>query len=177
MPTMTRDDLVSVMQDRRGAFFTTIVAETAPPVRKTNNPHPNVKKISRVNGMLNWIYENSVNRQRTKENQPLDANGDVEHFVAKPRKWGQRVRRDDGSVTPLVENKGKHYLELKVERSLGYEYRDNGQTIDPSVIEPFLPKREEGARQEVDDPVILRDYSVENIQQITIDGIVYEITN
>lgn len=176
MPTMTRDNLVQIMQNRRGAFFATIVAETEPAVRKTNNPYVGVKKISRVNGLLNWIYENSVNRVRIKENQPLDNNGDVEHFVSKPRKWGQRIKREDGSITPLVEHKGKNYLELKVERSLGYEYRHNGQIVDPTAIEPFLPKREEGARQEVDNPVILRDYSIENIVQITIDGIVYEIT-
>lgn len=177
MPTMTRDQLVETMQGRKGAFFATIVAETEPAMRKTNNPYVGATKISRVNGLLNWIYENAVNRQRIREDQPLDANGEVEHFTAKPRKWGQRVKRNDGTVTPLVEHKGKHYLELKVERSLGYEYRHNGQTLDPAVVAPFLPNREEGARQEVDNPVILRDYSIENITQITIDGIVYEITN
>jgi hypothetical protein len=177
MQTMTRGDLVNAMQTRKGAFFATIVAETDPRLLKTGNPYVGTTKISRVNGLLNWIYENAVNNQRVRENQPLDNAGEVEHFTALPRKWGVRVKRTDGTVTPLVEHNGKHYLEVKVQKSLGYEYRHNGATIDPAKVEPFLPKRKEGARQEVDNPVILRDYALENIQQITIDGIVYELTD
>ena len=177
MQTMTRGDLVNAMQTRKGAFFATIVAETDPRLLKTGNPYVGTTKISRVNGLLNWIYENAVNNQRVRENQPLDNAGEVEHFTALPRKWGVRVKRTDGTVTPLVEYNGKHYLEVKVQKSLGYEYRHNGATIDPAKVEPFLPKRQEGARQEVDSPVILRDYALENIQQITIDGIVYELTD
>lgn len=60
------------------------------------------------------------------------------------------------------------------QRSLGHEYR-LGETLDPQAVAEFLPQRKEGARQKVDNPVVLRDYSIENICQITIDGIVYEI--
>lgn len=173
--TMTRDDLVSALRDRRGAFFVTLTAETDPRMRKTGNPYVGAVKRSVVNGLLNWIYGNAVNNQRVRENQPLDAAGEVEHFTPEPRKWGTRIIRADGTVTPLVEHKGRFYLELKVERSLGYEYRLGGTVIDPAVVEPFLPERTEGARQEVDRPVILRDYSIESIQQIVLDGVVYEI--
>lgn len=175
MATMTKADLVSVLMDRKGAFFGTIVAETDPRMKKTGNPYVGATKISRVNGLFNWIYENAVNRQRCREEQPLDAAGEVEHFTALPRKWGVRVKREDGTVTPLVEHKGQFYLEMKVERSLGYEYRKDGATLDPKAVEAFLPERKEGTRQEVDNPVILRDYSIESIRQITLDGIVYEI--
>lgn len=175
MATMTKADLVSVLMDRKGAFFGTIVAETDPRMKKTGNPYVGAVKISRVNGLFNWIYENAVNRQRCREEQPVDASGEVEHFTALPRKWGVRVKREDGTVTPLVEHKGAFYLEMKVERSLGYEYRKDGTTLDPKAVEAFLPERKEGARQEVDNPVILRDYAIESIRQITLDGIVYEI--
>lgn len=176
--TITRSDLVETMKGRRGSFFVTIVAETDPRLLKTNNPFTGVRKISRVNGLLNWIYENAVNNQRVRENQPLDTAGDVEHFHSMPRKWGSRLRREDGTVTPLVEHKDKHYLELKVQKSLGHEYRDgNDAVIDPAAVAPFIPKRKEGERQEVDNPVILRDYAIENITQITLDGVVYEVTD
>ena len=175
MSTMTKTDLVEVLMSRKGAFFGTIVAETDPRMKKTDNPYVGATKISRVNGLLNWIYENAVNRQRCRENQPLDDIGEVEHFEAHPRKWGVRLRREDGSITPLVEHKGSFYLELKVEKSLGYEYRKDGVTLDPKEVEQYLPKRKEGARQQVDNPVILRDYCIDNIKQITMDGIVYEI--
>jgi hypothetical protein len=176
--TLSRSDLVEKMKGRRGSFFVTIVADTDPRLLKTGNPFAGVRKISRVNGLLNWIYENAVNNQRVRENQPLDSTGEVEHFDAKPRKWGERIRRDDGTVTPLVEHKDRHYLELKVQKSLGHEYRDStGAVLDPAQVAKFIPNRKEGERQEVDSPVILRDYAIENIVQITIDGIVYEVTD
>ena len=118
MATMTRSDLVEKMKGRKGAFFVTIVAETDPRLLKTDNPYVGTTKISRVNGLLNWIYENAVNNQRFRENQPLDNNGEVEQFTALPRKWGVRVKREDGTVTPLVEHKEKQYLELKVQQAL-----------------------------------------------------------
>jgi len=175
MPTLSKSELVDHLMGLRGAKFTTIVAETDPRMRKTGNPYVGATKISRVNGVVNWIYQNAVNNQRCRENQPLDHQGEVEHFEPEPRKWGTRLRHDSGHVAPLVEHKGKHYLELKVERSLGHEYRLNGETLDPQAVAEFLPQRKEGARQKVDNPVVLRDYSIENICQITIDGIVYEI--
>ncbi len=175
MATMTKADLVSTLLTRKGAFFATIVAETDPRMKKTGNPYVGAMKLSRVNGLFNWIYGNAVNRQRVRENQPLDPAGEVEYFEPHARKWGNRLRRPDGTVTPLVEHKGQHYIEVKVERSLGYEYRLDGTTLDPKAVEAFLPERKEGARQEVDNPVILRDYAIESIRQITLDGIVYEI--
>ena len=175
MATIKHSDLVSVLSTRKGAFFATIVAETEPAMRKTGNPFVGATKISSVNGLLNWIYQNSVNNQRARENQPLDAQGEVEHFTPVSRKWGKRIVRQDGSVTPLVEHNGQFYLELKIQKSLGHEYRLGSLTIDSKDIEPFLPQRTEGARQMVDNPVILRDYRIDNIRQITMDGTVYDV--
>lgn len=175
MPTITKNQLVDRLMNLRGAKFTTIVAETDPRMRKTGNPFVGATKVSRVNGVVNWIYQNSVNNQRVREGQPLNQQGEVEHFSPEPRKWGQRLKHETGHVAPLVEHKGKHYLELKVERSLGHEYRLNGETLDSQDVAEFLPKRKEGARQKVDNPVVLRDYSIENIRQITIDGVIYEV--
>ena len=173
MPTISKTQLIDRLMNLRGAKFATIVAETDPRMRKTGNPFVGATKISRVNGVVNWIYQNSVNNQRVRENQPLDNAGEVEYFEPEPRRWGTRLKHDTGHVAPLVEHKGKHYLELKVERSLGHEYRLNGQTLDPQDVAEFLPERKESARQRVDNPVILRDYSLDNIKTITIDGVEY----
>ena len=175
MATLSQAELVNNLQGIHGAKFTTIVSETDPRLKKTDNPYYGAKKIARVNGCINWIYQNAVNNQRYRENQPTDEDGNIEHFTAEPRKWGVRIKRTDGSVTPLVEHKGQYYLELKVQRSLGYEYRLGDDVIDQTLIEPFLPRKTEGARQKVSRPVILRDYSISSIRQITLDGIVYEI--
>ena len=56
MPTLSKSELVDHLMGLRGAKFTTIVAETDPRMRKTGNPYVGATKISRVNGVVNWIY-------------------------------------------------------------------------------------------------------------------------
>lgn len=168
-------ELVELLMNLKGSKPVTIVTETKPQMRKTGNPFNEAVKVSRVNGIINWVYQNSVNAQRLRENQPIDNTGEVEHFTPKPRKWGVRLTKENGQVAPLVEHKGRHYLELKVERSLGHEYQMGDRTIDPKEIAPFLPVRKEGERQMVDSPVILRDYAIESIRQITMNGETYVV--
>jgi len=158
---MKLGELKAALASRKGTSFVTIVALTDPRMRKRGNPYiGRVQKRSTVNGAIGWIYQNSVNRERARENLEPD-------FEAFPRKWGQRIKG-----TPFVEHKGKTYLELKVERALSTEYLLDGEVVDKSVIEEWLPKRKpEGERQEVDRPIILRDYDLANIKAITFDGI------
>jgi hypothetical protein len=160
---ITVAELEAILASRKGATIATIVAETEPTMKKTNNPFVGATKISRVNGMINWHYENAVNKQREKE-------GHEEVFFSAPRQWGERIKREDGTLTPLVRHKGKAYLELKVQNSLGYEYRHNGAVVPAEMINPFLPQKKEGARQEVEKIIVLRDYALENIRQIVLDG-------
>jgi len=155
----------------RGCRPLAFVAETTPELR-TGNPFGGktrihrLRKLSRVSGMVGFRYENSVNNQRMREGTPVDALGEVMEFVAEPRKWG--VRREG---SPFVDHKGGVYLEVKVERSLGHEYRlDDGTPVDASIVEPWLPSREEGRRQMVDRPVVIRDYKLENLREVTING-------
>jgi hypothetical protein len=157
----TLEEFKSALLERKGTTFVTIVAETDPKLRKRGNPYAGrVTKRSRVNGAIGWIYGNGVNRQRIREGLDPD-------FEAFPRKWGERIKG-----TPFVEHKGNTYLELKVERVLGTEYLLDGEPIDRSLIEEWLPKRKpEGERQQVENPVILRDYNLANIKAIAFDGI------
>jgi len=147
-----------ILEETKGAKPVTIVAKTFPKVRKTNNPHPNIVKVSRVNGMVNFIYENAVNNQRKRE-------GETPDFEAAPRQWGQRIEG-----TPLVKHNDKTYLEFKVERSLDYHYEDNGIMVPEDEVAPFLPKRSESSRQNVEKEVILRDYAIENIVSVRMNG-------
>lgn len=158
---MKLGELKAALASRKGTSFVTIVALTDPRMRKRGNPYiGRVQKRSTVNGAIGWIYQNSVNRERARENLEPD-------FEAFPRKWGQRIKG-----TPFVEHKGKTYLELKVERAISTEYLLDGEVVDKSVIEEWLPKRKpEGERQEVDRPIILRDYDLANIKAITFDGV------
>ena len=157
---MTLGELKAALASRKGTQFITIVAVTDPRMRKRDNPYiGRVQKRSTVNGAIGWIYQNSVNRERAREDLQPD-------FEAFPRKWGERI-----SGTPFVEHKGSTYLEMKVERVISTEYLLDGEPVDRSVIEEWLPKhKSEGARQEVERPVILRDYNLPNITSITYGG-------
>jgi len=167
--TITRNELIATLLTRRGASVVSIIAKTEPKFRKKLDGQPNpyigdVIKTSHVNGMMNWRYENAVNAQRERE-------GNGEHFTAHARKWGQRLSREDGTITPLVEHKGKHYLELKVERSLSHQYSGQDGTIhDDETINPWLLARSKSKRQETEKEIIVRDYAVDSIHQIRLDG-------
>lgn len=170
---LTVEMLASMLAQHRGATPVTLVARTVPPMRKTGNPLAgDVVKVSRVNAIIGFLYENSVNNQRLREQGE-----DAPLFESHPRKWGRRVL-----PSPLVEHTDKkgnfiRYLEVKVQKSLGYEYRSisTGTPIPDAEVECYLPKKVEGARQEVENPVILRDYDLRNILEIRMLGADYEI--
>ena len=162
-PALTQRQLEQILGQLRGATFVTLLTRTEPSMNKGGNPfHGKVFKISRVNGVANFKYANSVNRQRGRE-------GKVEDFRPEPRKWGQRVEG-----TPLVFHKGQTYLELKVERSLGHSYVwANGDVMSDEEVEQLkshLRKRKQPETQGTDKEIILRDYKLSNIIAITMNG-------
>lgn len=192
MLQMKRSDFVELVKNLKGALIVSLIAKTVPAMRKTGNPfmsvtetpfdlieseflfkpkkkkiwHTNCHKIAYINAIINWKYANAVNNQRARE-------GNDEYFKPEPRKWGKRIEG-----TAWVEHKGRMYLEVKVQRSLGHKYFDNaGQEIPREQVEPWLPKRKEGTRQEVDRPVILRDYALDSITQIKVSGEIYSLVD
>lgn len=167
---MTIPILTKFLLDRKGAEFVSLVSATRPRMLKKDrytgepNRYGSVVKVSRISGLLGFRYENSVNNQREREGGERD-------FVAEPRRWGQIVTRHDGRPSPLIEHHSEHYLEIKVEYSLGTTYLDEGGTERTfAELAGFLPQRSESPRQELDKPVILRDYALTSIRKLTIGG-------
>lgn len=156
MKTITKSELTDLLKTIRGTTFLSIESQTKPKL-KSGNPFPHLVKISHVNGCAGFNYENSVNRQSVKE----DGNAD---FEAKPRKWGKRIPK-----TPLVEHNGKFYLELKVENSNSeyFDYSSNNKRINPESVKDWQYKK--SSRQGVKNEVIVRDYSLDNIQRIKLN--------
>jgi len=149
-----------------------IVTRTEPTMRKTGNPFVgNVRKISTVHGVINWHYATEVNKQRNREQSFTVVNGmpqinEVEVFEAQPRKWGVRLEN-----SPFVEHREKFYLEVKVNDTQTPQYVDNndkpivGEELDQ--LKSFFPVKKEGARQQVEKPVIVRDYDFDNVVALT----------
>jgi len=164
------DQLVDLMRNNKGATPVTIVARTEPGMNKTGNPYMGkVFKVSRVNGMIGFRYENAVNKQLARE-------GEVADFVAKPRKWGTHI---DG--TPLIEHKGNYYLEMKVEKSLDHRYEDaSGNELDDvtlDLVRAFMPVKNKPVSQGTEKEIICRNYKVEKILSITYRGTCYLVTH
>jgi hypothetical protein len=165
---ITSEALVELLLTVRGAKIVSIETRTEPrllakhPSSGAPNPFKgNVVKVSRVNGIINWRYGNSVNRQRVREGLAPD-------FAAVPRKWGVRL-----PGTPLVEHDGRTYLELKVERFMEQRYDSlDGRELPFAAVEAYLPSRG-ASRQGVEREIVVRDYDLANIVSLRLDGVVY----
>lgn len=187
----------------RGAKAVTIVARTKPKLSGGKKcPYAGVEKISTVNGMINFNYENSVNNQRERE-------GNEEVFESAPRQWGKRLYETPEEVenpnsSQRIDRKRKNprhlpfvaknweddtiteeefnqipdeelYLEMKVQGSAGYIYMMNGVEQDKDLVNAYLPKSSDSGRQEVEKPIILRDFKFEGVEDITLNGEFYKV--
>ena len=189
MDTMTVDQLVDRLLDQRGAKCGfRLVAETSTRLNKTvrdadgkrvPNPVHGTTKLAEVEVTLNPIHQNNVNKQREREGQTPD-------YVAGECQWGKRLFREDGTVVPIRILDGKpHAMVVKFERSLHREFLRDGKPVSETeaaeIAKQLAEKNEKSTeaaqeKQEVEKPVIHLTYSFENIRQVTLDGVVYEIT-
>lgn len=164
--------LKSICLNNNGRPIPKIVSlesETVPPLRK-GAPWADLRKRSFTNGVINFIYSNSVNNQRIREGQPLDREGNIEIFYAIERTWGRRLRG-----TPLVAYRDKLYLEVKIQKVLHNIFLVSNSQIATELVNPWLRRKTESGRQQVDKPVILRDFALESLRSITVNGKNYAI--
>lgn len=158
MKEFSQQELRVMLEARRGTSIITFTSVTDAKLKKRGCPYQNVKKHSRVNAMVGYDYENSVNLQRGREGAETD-------FQAKPRQWGERI-------SPLfVEHKGNLYLTVKVQRAVEKPryFGSDGVEIDLGDLAPWLPSRRPTG-QGLESEVIHREYSLANIKSITLGG-------
>jgi hypothetical protein len=179
LPTVSCDQLTNTLKQLATPVIATIEAITEPKLNKRGNPlFGRVKKHAIVNGVIGaWNYQNSVNNRRMIEADPqTQADADaVAFFESLPRCWGERLKD-----SALVEYKGGFYLEIRCKTAVKVNYLVDGRAATQAeldVIKAFTPQRKEGERQELNQPIILRDYKVENIQSITYAGQSVVVTN
>ena len=172
METMTREELRKHFLDKKGTSFGTVLVFSPAKVNKKDkdknpNPFDAVYKMSRLNGVIGYDYEHSVNLERGREGLETD-------FVAEKRAWGKRVNRY------LVEHKGTWYLTMKVQRVIGdvtYWLDDLKTQIEKVELLPFMTEKDETTRQGVDKVVIHRDIKLSSILEITFEGKAYQLTD
>jgi len=178
MQIINSTELETMLRGLNKPLIVTLLTDVEPEMvkkdRETKEPNPflgRVRKASRVNGIIGaWNYTNSVNNQRVRESdaETVEEVEAVPTFEALPRTWGERL-----TGTALVHHKGQHYVEIKVERAIETVYMVDGREATEAEVEQikrYLPKKTEGARQEVEKVIVLRDYKLESIKGLRVHG-------
>lgn len=169
---ITLKQLQELLTASKGAKIVTFVAVTDPVMKNSvlinnveyENPYLNLcVKVSRVNGIVNWHYANAVNNQLKREGKETD-------FIPQPRKWGTRLDNSPFVAHVLKDGTNRLYLEVKVEKSIDNVYYDatTGMIVPIEEIELWIIKKKPNPVTEKE--IILRDYLVNNIATIVIDG-------
>lgn len=132
-------------------------------MRKTNNPYSGcgIVKKELLNGIIGYIYSDSVNRIAIKEDKELRN--------AKPHPWGDM---DSKHLFRIHRKTGKHYLSMRLTNAnvIGF-FKQNGEQIDENTIRPFIPEKKKSSTQEdLNGEVIALDYNLDNIEYINAFG-------
>lgn len=172
---LTQDQLKHTITEISGATFAQIQMRTEPKMRKTGNPFMGrVEKISTSNVTLGAIYENSVNRQSGREDNPKK--GD---FKAQSLQWGEWL-----IPNKIITHKGKLYLRAQVNAHMvpDVEFEIDGKPVTGPrkfYMESFIQTRKPSKRQteEQGNEKEVKPFTVafDNIETIKEGGTVYQI--
>jgi hypothetical protein len=136
-------------------------------MRKTGNPFWGLGIVKRetLNGVIGYIYANSVNRLASKEGK--------DEREAKRHPWGDM---DDKHLFRVHRKTDKPYLSMKVENVTVHGFfAPDGTQIDESAIRSFIPKKSKSSTQsDLEGEVIPRDYNMDNVRAIRMRGIEIE---
>lgn len=161
MKKITTAEMIEMVRNQNGCTFATIKTNTDPKPKKSC-PFNKVEKISHLNVMIGFNYENAVNNQRSREEVEAE-------FKAAPRRWGKRVD------LKTVEHNGKTYLTTATLNHYSTEYKADGNPIPSEAIAMHLPKKSTSSRQDVEKQIVYRDFDANNVTEITMNGETYKI--
>lgn len=135
--------------------------------RVTGEPQalPSVRKITTINGIINFNYTKSVNKQREKSGLPTD-------FVAQSSFFKYEA---DGEINKVIvckkDDETKKYIRMKPEKVLAVTFTDEaGNILEEDAIKDYLPENKslEGLSN-------CATISLENVKAFTINKENYEI--
>ena len=161
MNKITKEKLIEKLIERKGSTFVAFRALTEAQKSKAKDAEK-VYKLSWVNGIFNFNYENSVNNQIEREGKEIE-------FTAKPRQWGRHV------ALGVIEHKGRYYLQVKVERALAKpRFFWRGRNVAKAMVAHLL-RESSASNQPCDKEIVCRDYSIDNLISISMDGKRYRL--
>lgn len=158
---ITRSELVGLFLQQKGAKLCTLIYSSDARVRKTSNPHPLVTKTVRVNCVANYNYSRALQKRLANLGQNPIAGKEVHD-----RTWGVRVGQ-----TPIIEHKGKTYIDVMVGKVLDIKYKDteSGKELTYEDVKDFLPNKDPST-------VKVANISTDNIMSVKMGGVEYEIS-
>jgi len=157
--------------------FISFTAITTPDMRRTGNKYADTaRKVTIGRGEICWRYSSAVNRQRARENSDRPKRA-LTRFVAQARKWGSRLKGTPlVSYTSPTDKTRLLYLEIKVEaRTEHYFDSKTRKRIPATKINPFLKSASAQPQQGVNREIVLRDYRLDHLAELTLNGTRYTI--
>lgn len=126
-----------------------------------------VTKIANIGCMIGYKYENSVNKQRERENELKD-------FMSKPL-WKGKGKRLTTAISTHIE-KGTFYLTYKKQQTFKSFHFDTALNFIPArLLKPFYPKSDPAKYQGIDKPVYHREILLENVRKVKFMKTTYNI--
>lgn len=178
MRLATTSELVGEVEtiSRKGARPLSIRMACPPPLLKYSRedgracPYYNVVKRSYVSGMLNFVYERSVNRQRVREEKPATFTSEANWFVHLPT--------DPRAIVSYHEDHSRKYLQVKSQRAIvSRYYNGDGTPIDFADVREYLPHKTKPKKQQLDHPVYTFTVSLANIVSLSCDGETFAVVH
>lgn len=140
---------------------------TTVPVLKGGKSNPMQGRVQKHNtGASIMVFQNKKSHGYANMVQRrLEQEGKEVKFELSPRKWGHRVPN-----LPIVEHKGKQYLEVIYLKSGTTHYTLDGKDIAPEDIQGLNLDKPEGKQGGLNDKVIIRTFKVESITRLRVGG-------
>lgn len=169
LKAITVSELIEVLTKLEKPTFANILTETTVRMNKTKNPYYGlITKYTSTNILLCTEYEKRVNNNLEKEEKETN-------FIAQSNKVGKHV----GKCLLYNDKTEKFYLQYErfneIKPKVSYTF--NGQNIEKSIFEAFLPPIYESKTQEqLDKKVLILSVTLNNIKEITIDKVKYIVS-
>ncbi len=165
MKTLTQSQFEDLLLKFKGAKPVSLSALSD---ARLKAPYNDVLCYSKVNGMVNAIYQNSVNNQRARE-------GKKENFIADSLPYGKWHKNS----RTLIQHKESIFLRLKRE-CVYYRFyirlAGNKLILIPAKqVEQYMTPASVSLKQGVKRQVEVRNYKLNSICFATIDKQVYRV--
>lgn len=173
---MTIDELQALLSNLDGATFASLDTVTKPvllggkknPFQGKVEKHCRAHRVMLFSNKRSNAYENKVRRHLEREGKNPDS------FELGPLPWGKRLPE-----SPIIENKGKYYLQVVFLAAGSVEYRVTDTVIDennhvlafpcfgfPKESITGLNEKSGSEHQGLENEVIVRTYALDSIVKL-----------